>query len=98
MRRRGVPQGRCHVGIVGLERDRSRRMANGRDRAWVGVDVGKRHHWVCVVDADGAVLLSAKLVNDEAEIGALLASVRAYDSRVSGGKLAAGPTRHVPDS
>ena len=21
--------------------------------AWVGVDVGKTHHWVCVVDAEG---------------------------------------------
>ncbi|MGB8380511.1 MAG: IS110 family transposase [Dermatophilaceae bacterium] len=44
------------------------------DKAWVGVDVGKTHHWVCVVDAEGKTLLSAKVANDEAEIAALLAS------------------------
>jgi Transposase len=64
-----------HVGIDGLERNRSRRVAGGRDRAWAGIDVGKRHHWVCVVDAEGQVLVSAKLVNDETEIRALLARV-----------------------
>ena len=31
---------------------------------WAGVDVGKEHHWVCVVDDTGAVVLSRKLVND----------------------------------
>ncbi len=50
-------------------------MAGRRDRAWAGVDIGKRHHWVCVVDAEGQVLVSAKLVNDETEIRALLARV-----------------------
>jgi transposase len=44
------------------------------DKAWAGVDVGKTHHWVCVVDAEGKTLLSAKVANDEAEIMALLAS------------------------
>jgi len=48
-------------------------VAGRRDRAWAGIDVGKRHHWVCVVDAEGQVLVSAKLVNDETEIRALLA-------------------------
>ena len=32
---------------------------------WAGVDVGKEHHWVCVVNDTGAVVLSRKLVNDE---------------------------------
>src|SRR6478752_182349 len=63
------------LGSRPLERNRSGRMVVGRDRAWVGVDVGKRHHWVCVVDVDGAVLLSAKLANDQTEIGALLTKV-----------------------
>jgi Transposase len=47
-----------------------------RDGAWVGVDIGKRHHWVCTLDADGATLLSVKIANDEAEILALIATVR----------------------
>jgi transposase len=45
-----------------------------RDKAWVGIDVGKTHHWACVVDAEGKILLSAKIANDEAQIMALLAS------------------------
>lgn len=49
-------------------------MAAQRDRAWVGIDVGKTHHWACVVDADGKKLLSIKVVNDEADIVALIAT------------------------
>jgi transposase len=45
-----------------------------RDKAWVGIDVGKTHHWACVVDADGKTLLSTKIANDEAEIEAFLSS------------------------
>ena len=52
-------------------------MAAQRDLAWVGIDVGKTHHWACVVDADGKILLSVKIVNDETEIVALLANTRA---------------------
>ena len=44
-------------------------------RAWVGIDIGKVHHWVCVLDTDGAVLLSMKLANDEAEIIAMISTV-----------------------
>lgn len=44
-----------------------------RDRAWVGIDVGKTHHWACVVDAAGKILLSVKIANDEAELVALVA-------------------------
>jgi transposase len=47
-----------------------------RNGAWVGVDIGKRHHWVCALDADGTTLLSVKIANDEAEILALIATVR----------------------
>jgi transposase len=39
-----------------------------RDVAWVGIDVGKAHHWACVVDGDGKKLLSVKIANDESEI------------------------------
>lgn len=45
-----------------------------RDRAWVGIDVGKTHHWACVVDADGRKLLSIKVGNDEADVVALIAT------------------------
>lgn len=46
-----------------------------REMAWVGIDVGKTHHWACVVDRDGQRLLSVKVANDEAELVALLAKV-----------------------
>jgi transposase len=45
------------------------------DQLWVGVDVGKEHHWVCVVDATGTVVLSRKLVNDEQAIRAVIADI-----------------------
>ncbi len=43
-------------------------MRTGRDRAWIGVDIGKTHHWVCAVDENGRKWLSLKVLNDEAEI------------------------------
>src|SRR6201993_2376749 len=48
-----------------------------------GVDVGKEHHWVCVVDDMGTVVLSRKLVNDEQPIRALVAEVDGLAKRVS---------------
>ena len=45
------------------------------EKAWAGIDVGKRHHWVCVVDQDGRQLLSVKVANDEAEIATVIGSV-----------------------
>jgi transposase len=45
------------------------------DQLWAGVDVGKEHHWVCVVEATGAVVLSRKLLNDEQEIRAVIAEI-----------------------
>ncbi|MPY81146.1 MAG: IS110 family transposase [Actinophytocola sp.] len=50
-------------------------MAPLRERSWVGVDIGKTHHWVCALDDDGTTLLSVKIMNDEAEILALIATV-----------------------
>lgn len=52
------------------------------DIAWVGIDVGKTHHWVCIVDANGKVLLSIKIGDDEAEIVALLARVALLATRL----------------
>jgi transposase len=39
------------------------------------VDVGKEHHWMCVVDDDGAVVMSRKLANDEEQIRGLVTEV-----------------------
>lgn len=49
--------------------------AEDRDKAWAGIDIGKRHHWVCVIDADGRTLLSQKVANDEAAITSTIAAV-----------------------
>ncbi len=46
-----------------------------REMAWVGIDIGKTHHWMCALDADGTVLLSVKVANDEAELLALIATI-----------------------
>ncbi|MDQ3577498.1 MAG: IS110 family transposase, partial [Actinomycetota bacterium] len=51
------------------------RVAALRDQAWVGVDIGKTHHWVCALDADGKALLSVKIGNGEAEILSVIATV-----------------------
>jgi hypothetical protein len=51
------------------------RVPAAADKAWAGIDVGKRHHWVCVVDRDGRQLLSAGVTNDEAGIAAVIGSV-----------------------
>lgn len=53
-----------------------------RATVWAGIDVGKTHHWVCVVDSDGAALLSVKVGNDQNEIDAVIATVTALAERV----------------
>jgi transposase len=52
-------------------------------QVWAGVDVGKEHHWVAVVDESGTVVLSRKLDNDEQAIRALVAEVHGLSERVS---------------
>jgi transposase len=47
------------------------------NQLWAGVDVGNEHHWVCVVDAAGAVVVSRKVVDDEATIRAVIAEIDA---------------------
>jgi transposase len=58
-------------------------VAAQRDGAWVGIDVGKTHHWACVVDGDGKRLLSVKIANDETEIVALIANASALAPRLA---------------
>jgi hypothetical protein len=43
-----------------------------RDIAGVGIDVGKTHHWACMVDAEGKAVSSIKVANDETAIVALI--------------------------
>jgi transposase len=59
------------------QRTEDLRVAAVRDKAWVGIDVGKTHHWVCAVDVDGKTLLSTKIANDEAEIVSVITAVAA---------------------
>jgi hypothetical protein len=48
-----------------------------RDQAFIGLDIGKTHHWVCALDGEGKPLLSRKIANDETEIVALLTTASA---------------------
>ncbi|MEV4041275.1 IS110 family transposase [Streptomyces umbrinus] len=43
-------------------------MSQRRARVWAGVDAGKGHHWVTVVDETGAPVWSEKVNNDESAI------------------------------
>jgi hypothetical protein len=47
------------------------------DRVWVGVDVGKQHHWVAAVDGEGRVLVSRKVANDQTAITGVLGELQA---------------------
>jgi transposase len=58
-------------------------MARQWDAVWAGIDIGKTHHWVCVVDPEGGQILSVKIGNDEAEIIAFVARVQGLAQHVS---------------
>jgi transposase len=49
---------------------------------WAGTDIGKTHHHCVVLNAEGARLLSRRVLNDEPELLALLADVLALDEDV----------------
>src|SRR5829696_3801164 len=78
MCQRGVPRAAVRFSINGTEI----RVAAELETAWVGIDVGKAHHWVCVVDTNGKVLLSLKVANDETEIVALLTKTASLAGQV----------------
>jgi hypothetical protein len=42
------------------------------EKAWLGVDAGKESHWACMLDASGAVLLSRRVENEEADLSNLI--------------------------
>jgi hypothetical protein len=78
MRQWGVPQGL-------LDQIAPRRLemcVTTRTTAWAGIDIGKTHHWICAVDADGRALVSVKVANVEADIVAALAKVTDLADRV----------------
>lgn len=44
-------------------------------QVWAGIDVGKGHHWITVVDVDGAPLWNRKVINSESDILAAFGEV-----------------------
>jgi transposase len=50
---------------------------------WAGIDVGKEHHWICVLDDSGAVVLSRRFDNDEAAIISVIAETESLGAQVS---------------
>jgi len=52
-------------------------------QGWAGFDVGKGHHWVCLIDESGATLWSRKAVNDEAAIIEAIGEVLSRARQVS---------------
>ena len=71
MGQRGVPKGLLEQ----LAPQRLEMRVTTRTTAWAGIDIGKTHHWICAVDADGRALVSVKVANVEADIVAALATV-----------------------
>lgn len=52
-------------------------MAQDERVAWVGVDVGKGFHWAVGIDADGEVLFSHRVENDEDDLAELVGEAAA---------------------
>ncbi len=50
------------IGVFRLEPEKS----SGGPRVWVGIDVGKGHHWASAVDETRGQVWSRRFVNDEA--------------------------------
>jgi transposase len=65
-------------------------------RAWAGIDAGKGHHHVVVVDHDGSRLLSRRVANHEPDLFELVTAVLALaDTIVWAVDLADGPAALV---
>ncbi len=45
------------------------------DQAWAGIDAGKGHHHLVVIDGDGHQLVSRRVANDEPELTAAIVAV-----------------------
>lgn len=51
-------------------------------QGWAGVDVGKEHHWVCLIDEAGTTVWSSKVVNDETAILEAINEIRSRADHV----------------
>jgi transposase len=61
-------------------------------RYWVGFDVGKAFHWVCVIDGEGEEVLSRKVEATEEDLEAALSEIaRLGGERTFGIDLLGGP-------
>jgi transposase len=49
---------------------------------WAGIDVGKGHHWICLIDEAGRSLWSTKVDNDEAALLDMISGVLARADEV----------------
>ena len=59
---------------------------------WVGFDVGKAVHWVCVLDEDGNRVLSRRVQSTEEDIEAVLSEIEKLGGkRMVGLDLTGGP-------
>ncbi|MBO2466259.1 IS110 family transposase [Actinomadura violacea] len=57
-------------------------MSESKARVWVGIDVGKGHHWAVALDDEGTKVLSRKVVNDETAILETIAAVAELSDQV----------------
>jgi transposase len=62
------------------------------EHAWAGIDAGKSHHHIVVIDQDGKRLLSRRVANAEPDLIEIIAAVRALASDIAWAiDLADGP-------
>src|SRR3954449_5444077 len=62
------------------------------DQAWVGIDAGKGHHHLVVIDGEGHRLVSRRVANDEPELTAAIDAVLRRAKQVTWAiNLADGP-------
>ena len=62
------------------------------EQAWAGIDAGKTHHHIVVIDGEGRRLLSQRLANDEAELSQFIeVALNRADSLTWAIDLADGP-------
>jgi transposase len=57
-------------------------VGQGRAQVWAGVDAGKGHHWMSVVDEGGASVFSRKVDNDETAMLTVIGEVLALAGQV----------------
>lgn len=54
-------------------------------RLWVGIDAGKGHHWVCVIDDRGQTVWSSKVTYDETAILDTVAAILQLGDQITWG-------------